>query len=102
MLTLSKIKVLYCYLVCFIMAMYLTFGGANFIHKYLEVTYLEKTYIPSDAVKQKKNKQEAIETEKAEIIQRFNKDVMWYGPSLLGALLMLGIHIIIIKRTKES
>ncbi len=101
MLTAAKIRIIYCYLICFVMVVYMTFTGSFLINNYLSISYMDQNYVPSYQVQHSKNKAQAAAEEKEFEKKRLHKEILWKTSSLSLAFLILGIHIIMIKRTKE-
>lgn len=119
MLKLKTIKIIYCYLVCFFMVMYILFKSADLTHNILRSFYFESTYTPGStlmrnnfgygeqykglsAEKIESLRQEAIEEDKQIERKRLAQITMLDWPYLLYSVLFLVAHIVIIRRTKES
>ncbi len=119
MLTASKIKVIYCYLMCFFMTLIVVFWTASLTRDYITLKNFETTYIPSPDLaehvfsfkkryqnmapdKIEQLRQQAIKEDKERIRSGLEKNLLTDWPYIIYALLILGVHIIIIKRTKES
>jgi hypothetical protein len=119
MFTSAKIKLIYCYLVCFFSSFYLVFKAATLTHDVLKIQNFNDTYqIPNNLTKanfhiEKKNKclnlakleqlrLEAIEENKIEQHKNLKNNIILELPYLLYFAFILGIHIILIRRTKES
>lgn len=119
MFTAAKIKLIYCYLVCLFSSIYLVFKAATLTHDALKLRNFEDTYqIPYNLVKtnfhmEKSNKHlslekleqlrlTAIEEDKVEQRKRLKSNLMLELPYLFYFSIILGIHIVLIKQTKES
>lgn len=119
MLTASKIKLIYCYLVCLFSSIYLVFKAATLTHDILKLKNFEDTYqIPYSLVKtnfhmEKRDKHlslekreqfrlEAIEEDKIEQRKRLKNNIFLELPYLFYFTIILGIHIVLIRQTKES
>ena len=135
MLTASKIKIIYCYVVCFAMVMIITISTSILINNGLKRAFFESTYIVPEHVKKerkpkhlqppKKNMspeemidyeytnyveidrnpedlQKAIQEDKKLGKTQILGDILWHIAFIFWSLLVVGVHVFIIKRTKES
>jgi len=119
MFTAAKIKLIYCYLVCLFSSIYLVFKAATLTHDALKLKNFEDTYqIPYSLGKinfnmEKSNKHlslekreqlrlEAIEEDKTEQRKRLKSNIFLELPYLFYFAIILGIHIVLIRQTKES
>ena len=117
MLTAAKIKLIYCYLVCLFLTIFLVIKAGTMTEDFLKLTNFDNTYqVPHNFTKSsfqvEKDRKlasekieqlrlEAIEEDKINQHRRIKNDLMWGFPYLFYSLLALGIHIILIRKTKE-
>jgi|GEM_PF-3268480 len=118
MFTASKIKLIYCYLMCLFIGLFFVFKSADLTQTFIKTKYFEETYIipysltksSFDGGKDRKLtpekvehlRLEAIEEDKKETVKRLRNDMTLGLPSLFYSLIFLALHVILIKRTKEQ
>lgn len=117
MLTASKIKLIYCYLVCLFLTIFLVIKAAIMTENFLKLSNFEGTYqIPYNLTKSsfpiEKDKKltpekiehlrlEAIEEDKINQHRRIKNDFMLGFPYIFYSLIVLGIHVLLIRKTRE-
>ena len=116
MFTASKIKLIYCYLMCFFIGIFFIFKATELTKTYIKLNYFEETYtVPYSLTKasfhvdQKKLTHEqiehlrldAIEDDKKNTMKSLKSDVVLDLPFLFYSLILLALHVTLIRRTKE-
>ncbi len=118
MFTAAKIKLIYCYLVCLFLTIFLVIKAGSMTQDFLRLKNFDDSYqIAYNLTKSsffiEKNKKlapekieqlrlEAIEEDKIREYRRIKSNIMLDIPYVLYSLLALGIHIILIRKTKAS
>jgi hypothetical protein len=116
--TISKIKLIYCYIVCFVCTIFIIFKGIYLSENRVKAFLFEDRYKPSEHLKKNnfmKNKKDqkdlsteqienlrqiAIEEEKYQEFREL-KSTFYIGlPGIFYCLLILGIHIYLIRKTR--
>ncbi|MBY0280792.1 MAG: hypothetical protein K2W94_01385 [Alphaproteobacteria bacterium] len=117
MLTAARIKLIYCYLICLFLTIFLVIKAAMMTENLLKLRNFEDTYqVPYNLTKSsfhiEKDRKlsaekieqlrlEAIEEDKINQHRRIKNDLMLNLPYLFYSLSALALHVVLIRRTKE-
>ena len=113
------IKIIYCYLVCFFLVIYLLFSTASLISKGLDIFYFEDRYTPSfgltksEYIKRENLKnispeqtesmrQIEIAEDKAIQLKQSKTRLIDSGTAVILSFFLLMIHVLIIRRSHHS
>lgn len=109
MLTAAKIKLIYCYLVCLFLTIWVVFEAATVTQDFLKLKNLDETYHVADYMisskfhsdSSSKKYEKTIEEGKINKRKELKSRIIGNISYLFYSLLTLGIHIILIRTTKE-